>query len=133
MAAPRQGVISLAVRDKAMLHANYMPFVKGGGIFIPTEKTFELGDEVFLLLTVLDDPERFAITGKVVWINYRTTPGGRQMGVGIQFGGVEGANNLVETQFESRLRFDPVHSVDQLNAAASAWAEAFNANAIPRA
>ena len=75
-----------------MLHSSYMPFVKGGGIFIATEKTFELGDEVFLLLTLLDDPERFAITGKVIWINYRTTPGGRQMGVGIQFSGMEGAN-----------------------------------------
>lgn len=92
MAAPRQGVISLAIKDKAMLHANHMPFVKGGGIFIPTEKNFELGDEVFLLLTLLDDPERFAITGKVVWINGRTMPGGRAMGVGIQFGGMEGAN-----------------------------------------
>jgi type IV pilus assembly protein PilZ len=92
MAAPRQGVISLAIKDKTMLHSSYMPFVKGGGIFIPTEKTFELGDEVFLLLTLLDDPGRFAITGKVVWINCRTTPGGRQMGIGIQFGGVEGAN-----------------------------------------
>jgi type IV pilus assembly protein PilZ len=91
MSAPRQGVISLAIKDKAMLHSSYMPFVKGGGIFITTEKSFELGDEVFLLLTLMDDPERFAITGKVVWINYRTTPGGRQMGVGIQFGGVEGA------------------------------------------
>lgn len=46
-------------------------------------------------------------------------------------GGVENANNLVETQFESRLRFDPVHSVEELNAAAAAWAEAYNANAIP--
>ncbi len=108
MAAPRQGVISLAVRDKAMLHANYMPFVKGGGIFIPTEKTFELGDEVFLLLTVLDDPERFAITGKVVWINYRTMPGGRQMGVGIQFGGVEGAKlqKIIEAQLAGYIRAD---------------------------
>ncbi|MBK8508904.1 MAG: PilZ domain-containing protein [Candidatus Competibacteraceae bacterium] len=90
--APRQGVISLAIKDKAMLHASYMPFIKGGGIFISTEKSFELGDEVFLLLTLLEDPERFAITGKVIWINYRTTPGGRQMGVGIQFAGIEGAN-----------------------------------------
>lgn len=46
-------------------------------------------------------------------------------------GGVEGGNNLVETQFESRLRYDPVHSVEELNAAAAAWAEAYNANAIP--
>jgi transposase InsO family protein len=46
-------------------------------------------------------------------------------------GGVEGGNNIVETQFESRLRFDPVHSVEELNASAAAWAEAYNANAIP--
>ena len=91
-----------------MLHSSYMPFVKGGGIFIPTEKTFELDDEVFLLLTILDDPERFAITGKVVWINYRTTPGGRQMGVGIQFSGVEGANlqKKIEAQLVGYLRAD---------------------------
>lgn len=46
-------------------------------------------------------------------------------------GGVEGGNNLVETQFECRLRFEPVHSVDALNAAAARWAEAWNANLIP--
>lgn len=88
-APPRQGVISLAIKDKAMLHSSFMSFVKSGGIFIPTERSFELGDEVFLLLTLLEDPERFAITGKVVWINYRTTPGGWQVGVGIQFGGAD--------------------------------------------
>ena len=81
-APPRQGVVTLSIEIKAMLHANYMPFIKGGGVFIPTEKTFELGDEVFLLLTLLEDPERFAITGKVVWINHRTTPGRRPDGSG---------------------------------------------------
>lgn len=46
-------------------------------------------------------------------------------------GGVENANNIVETQFECRLRFEPVHTVDALNAAAQAWCEAYNANLIP--
>jgi len=46
-------------------------------------------------------------------------------------GGVEGGNNIVETQFESRLRFQPVNDIAELNAAASAWAEAYNANLIP--
>lgn len=46
-------------------------------------------------------------------------------------GGVEGGNNIVETQFESRLRFEPVENVEQLNAAAFAWANAYNANLIP--
>lgn len=46
-------------------------------------------------------------------------------------GGVEGGNNIVETQFESRLRFQPVDDIAELNAAAQAWAEAYNANLIP--
>lgn len=46
-------------------------------------------------------------------------------------GGVENANNIVETQFESRLRFQPVDNINELNAAAEAWAEAYNANLIP--
>lgn len=46
-------------------------------------------------------------------------------------GGVEGGNNIVETQFESRLRFQPVNDIAELNAAAQAWAEAYNANLIP--
>lgn len=46
-------------------------------------------------------------------------------------GGVENANNIVETQFESRLRFEPVDNIEQLNAAASAWANAYCANLIP--
>jgi hypothetical protein len=46
-------------------------------------------------------------------------------------GGVENGNNLVETQFESRLRFEPVHDVVALNRAAAAWANAYNANLIP--
>ncbi|MBU1352126.1 MAG: transposase family protein [Gammaproteobacteria bacterium] len=46
-------------------------------------------------------------------------------------GGAENGNNIVETQFESRLRFQPVDNVEQLNAAAGAWANAYNANLIP--
>ena len=46
-------------------------------------------------------------------------------------GGVEGGNNIVETQFECRLRFEPVDDVEGLNRAATAWSEAYNANLIP--
>lgn len=45
-------------------------------------------------------------------------------------GGVEASNNIVETQFESRLRVEPVHSCEELNAAVMAWQVAYNANAI---
>ncbi|NRA22570.1 MAG: transposase family protein, partial [Oceanospirillaceae bacterium] len=46
-------------------------------------------------------------------------------------GGVEGANNIVETHFECLLRFEPVTNIAALNSAANAWANAYNANLIP--
>lgn len=45
-------------------------------------------------------------------------------------GGVEQANNLVETHFESRLKVEPVDSVEQLNAAALGWVREWNANLL---
>ena len=47
-------------------------------------------------------------------------------------GGCEGGNNITELKFESRLKFEPVESVEQLNAAALAWQNAFNGDRIPR-
>ena len=58
MAAPKPGILSLTIRDKSALYASYMPFVKNGGLFIPTTKTYRLGDEVFMLLTLMDEKEK---------------------------------------------------------------------------
>jgi type IV pilus assembly protein PilZ len=109
--APKQGVMSLAIRDKNTLLAAYMPYLKSGGIFIPTEKTFELGDEVFLLLTLMDDPQRYPVTGKVVWITPRGALGGRPAGIGIQFGGIEGGT--VQKQIETYIA-GAKHSAERL-------------------
>ena len=64
----RPGVLSLNIREKAALYAAYMPFLKGGGIFIPTNRAYQLGEEVFMLLSLMDDPQRIAVQGRVVWI-----------------------------------------------------------------
>ncbi len=47
-------------------------------------------------------------------------------------GQVENANLLVERGFESRLRFEPVADVDELNQRVSEWAAAYNANLLPK-
>ena len=65
-AIARPGVLSLNIREKAALYAAYMPFIKGGGIFIPTSRDYKLGEEVFMLLSLMDDPNRIAVQGKVV-------------------------------------------------------------------
>ncbi|MDD2691890.1 MAG: transposase [Simplicispira sp.] len=45
-------------------------------------------------------------------------------------GGVESGNRIVERHFESRLRDEPVSTVEQLNASAAAWVRDYNANAM---
>ena len=81
----RPGVLSLNIREKAALYAAYMPFLKGGGIFIPTNRVYQLGEEVFMLLSLMDDPQRIAVQGKVVWITPEGVQGNRTQGIGVQF------------------------------------------------
>jgi type IV pilus assembly protein PilZ len=81
----RPAVLSLNITSKSALYAAYMPFLKGGGIFVPTAKQYMLGDEVFMLLSLMDDPNKLPIAGTVIWV----TPGGAQanktQGIGVRF------------------------------------------------
>ncbi|MBN8761424.1 MAG: PilZ domain-containing protein [Thiobacillus sp.] len=81
----RPGVLSLSIKEKSALFAAYMPFVKGGGLFIPTNKQYKMGEEVFMLLTLMEDPAKLPVSGKVVWITPAGAHGGRTQGVGVQF------------------------------------------------
>ncbi len=80
-----QGILSLSIKDKPALYAAYMPFVANGGLFIPTNKTYRLGDEVFMVVTLLDNPERMPVAGKVVWVTPTGAGGNRLQGIGVQF------------------------------------------------
>jgi type IV pilus assembly protein PilZ len=96
--AARPSVISLTIREKGALYAAYMPFIKNGGLFVPTSRSANIGDDLYLILTLVDEATKFAVPGKVVWI---TPPGstGRQQGLGIQFAQND-AGNQVRTKIE---------------------------------
>jgi type IV pilus assembly protein PilZ len=81
----RPGVLSLSIKEKSALFAAYMPFIKGGGLFIPTNKSYKMGEEVFMLLTLMEDPAKLPVSGKVVWVTPAGAHGGRTQGVGVQF------------------------------------------------
>ncbi|SCZ59121.1 PilZ domain-containing protein [Thiohalomonas denitrificans] len=83
--AGRQGILSLAIKDKSALYAAYMPFVKNGGLFVPTDKDYQLGDEVFMLLTLMDEAEKLPIAGRIVWVTPKGSQGNRTTGIGVQF------------------------------------------------
>ena len=81
----RPGVLSLSIKERSALFAAYMPFIKGGGLFIPTNKSYKMGEEVFMLLTLMEDPAKLPVSGKVVWLTPSGAHGGRIQGVGVQF------------------------------------------------
>lgn len=96
-AASKPGVLSLAIKEKSALYAAYMPYVKGGGLFIPTNKNFKIGEEIFMLLSLIDDPMKLKVVGKVIWIT-PTASANRPQGIGVQFsekdGGLEVRNKI---------------------------------------
>ena len=83
--AGRQRILSFSITDKQALYAAYKPFIKTGGLFIPTTKRYNLGEELFLLLQLMDEKERIPVAGKVAWITPLGAEGNRQVGIGIQF------------------------------------------------
>jgi type IV pilus assembly protein PilZ len=83
--AARPSVIQLAIKEKAALYAAYIPVFAEGGIFIPTAREYRLGDDVYVLLTLPDDPHRYPVAGKVGWITPERATGNRTQGVGVRF------------------------------------------------
>jgi len=81
----RPSVIQLAIKEKAALYAAYIPMFTDGGIFIPTTRSYSLGDDVYVLLTLPDDPQRYPVAGKVAWVTPAKAAGNRTQGVGVCF------------------------------------------------
>lgn len=111
--SPRNGMLSLTIKDKAVLYAAYMPFVENGGLFIPTNKSYALGDEVFMLLSLMDEADKIPVAGKVVWITPKRAQGSRATGIGVQFNGQDDtANQKILTYLAGSLESDrPTHTM----------------------
>ena len=62
-----------------------MPILANGGIFVPSTRPYKLADDVYLLLSLPDDPQRYPVAGKVAWITPANASGGRTQGVGVRF------------------------------------------------
>jgi type IV pilus assembly protein PilZ len=83
--ASRPSVIQLVFREKGALYAAYMPVFTDGGLFVPTTREYKLGDDIYLLLSLPDDPQRYPVAGKVGWLTPANASGGRTQGVGVRF------------------------------------------------
>ncbi len=81
----RPSVIQLVFREKGALYAAYIPLLSDGGLFVPTTREYHLGEDIYLLLSLPDDPQRYPVAGKVAWITPANASGGRTQGVGVKF------------------------------------------------
>ena len=82
---PCADVLEIVIKDLPSLQDAYMSFLCNGGLFISTTQGHELGDEVQLLLTLLDEPAAFNIKGRVVWVTPERAQGIRPAGIGVEF------------------------------------------------
>jgi type IV pilus assembly protein PilZ len=110
----RQGILSLTIKDKNALYAAYIQFIKNGGLFIPTSKKYKLGDEVFMLLSLMDETERLPVAGKIIWVTPSGSEGNRAAGIGVQFSDQDGgmARNKIEGYLAGALKSEkPTHTM----------------------
>lgn len=81
----RPSVMSLSIRERSALYAAYMPFLQNGGVFVPGNRNCQLGEEVFLLLNLMQDEARYPVAGKVAWITPAGAANNHTQGIGVQF------------------------------------------------
>jgi type IV pilus assembly protein PilZ len=109
-----QGILTLSIRDKNALYQAYMNFVKNGGLFVPTQRDYKLGDEVFMLISLLDEGEKLPVAGRIVWITPKGAQGGRLPGIGVQFSEQDNGKvrSRIETALAGMLKADrPTHTL----------------------
>ena len=100
----QQGMLSISIRDQEVLYSSYMSFLKNGGLFIPIRKEYALGDEVFLLLSLMEEPERIALAGTVVWKTPANAENNRAQGIGVHFNDKDNpARPVIEKYLAGRL------------------------------
>jgi type IV pilus assembly protein PilZ len=90
----RPSVLSLPIKEKAALYAAYMPFLANGGIFVPTNKPYKVGEEIYLILTLMDDPTKYPIAGKVAWVTPAGANNNKAQGIGVHFAGDESGQRV---------------------------------------
>ena len=106
----RQGILNLTIKDKDTLYKAYMPFLRNGGLFVPTSTRYNIGDDVFMLLSLMDEVDRIPVAGKIVWITPVGAEGNRTAGVGVEFSDQDDgtARIKIETYLAGSLESDKV-------------------------
>lgn len=97
--------LKLVIQNQIELNFSYLSFIKNGGLFIPTDNAFQLGDEVHIDLNLPGHIEVDQVEGRVVWISpansvYQVFPG-----IGVQFIGenAENIHDLIKSKIDNTM------------------------------
>lgn len=85
--AEKAPVLSLSIKDLKVLYSAYMPFLENGGLFIPTKKSFNMGDKLSLLISLMSEEKKYPVDCKIVWITPDKVHNNMAPGIGVQFTG----------------------------------------------
>lgn len=97
----RKGIISFSITDRGALYSSYMSYLSNGGLFVPTARIYELGDEIFMLLKVMDEVSVTPVRGTVVWVTPTGAQGNQVPGIGVHFS--ESDNGSIKSNIENHL------------------------------
>ncbi len=110
----QHGILTLTIKDQPALQAAYMPTIINGGLFVPTNKRYRLGDEIFLLLKLMEEPETLPVAGRVVWVTPPGAQNKRLAGIGVQFAEQDDGSTQkrIETHLAGSLKSErPTHTL----------------------
>ncbi|MFW5426409.1 MAG: PilZ domain-containing protein [Methylophagaceae bacterium] len=100
---PGKGILALKITDQNMLYHAFMPYLENGGLFIPTNKVYELGEEVFIVLNLMNEPDKIPVAGTIAWITPKGAQGNQAAGIGVHFSDDDGAATILKGKIENYL------------------------------
>lgn len=79
--------LNYSMKEAVELNLSYMPFIAGGGLFVPTPESFQLGERVVVDVKLPNKDENIIVEGNVVWITPSNALHHVLTGIGVQFSG----------------------------------------------
>ncbi len=93
--------LAVSIKDSSELYLAYMPFIMNGGLFIPTHKSYKMGQSISLKIRLIDEIIDTIVLGKIIWITPPKTENHKMCGIGVQF--LKEDNGETKTKIESLL------------------------------
>jgi type IV pilus assembly protein PilZ len=98
----RPGVLQLHLETPMDLYYAYIPLFTDGGLFVQTSRAYQLGEQLFGLLTLPQDATGYPLVGQVAWITPANSPTGRPQGIGLRFA-ADGHGAVLKEKIETAL------------------------------